>query len=51
MKNNKISRRSFLKLFVRPNLGPEHLTKILLRDRDSGAEKLPFYIALTVKLS
>ena len=43
--------RSFLKLFVRPNPTPEYLTKILLRDRDSGAEKLPFYIVLTSKLS
>ena len=38
---------SLLKLFVRPNPGPEHLSKILLRDLDSGAEKLPFYLVLT----
>ena len=43
--------RSLLKLFIRPNPGPEHLTKILLRDLDSGAEKLPFYIVLTAKRS
>ena len=42
---------SFLKLFVRPNPAPEHLTEILLRDLDSGAEKLPFYIVLTAKRS
>ena len=42
---------SILKLFVRPNPGSEYLTKILLRDRDSGADKLPFYIVLTSKTS
>ena len=42
---------SILKLFVRPNPAPEHLTKILLRDHDSGADKLPFYIVLTSKTS
>ena len=43
--------RSLLKLFVRPNPGPEHLTKVLLRDHDSGPEKLPFYLVLTSDLS
>ena len=42
--------RSFLKLFVRPNPGPEHLTEILMRDSKSASEKLPFYIVLTAKL-
>ena len=42
---------SILKLFVRPNPAPEHLTKILLRDHDSGADKLPFYIVLTSDVS
>ncbi len=42
---------SILKLFVRPNPAPEHLTKILLRNHDSEAEKLPFYIVLTSKSS
>jgi hypothetical protein len=42
---------SLLKLFVRPNPGPEYLTKILLRDLDSGAEKLPFYVVLTSDVS
>ncbi len=48
-KNNAFC--SILKLFVRPNPAPEHPTKILLRDLDSGAEKLPFYIVLTSKPS
>ena len=43
--------RSLLKLFVRPNPGPEHLNKILLRDLDSRVEKLPFYLVLTSDVS
>lgn len=45
---------SFLKLFVRPNPAPEHLTEILKRDSKSASdkpEKLPFYIVLTAKRS
>ena len=41
---------SLLKLFVRPNPGPEHLTEILFRDSKSASKKLPFYIVLTAKL-
>ncbi|MBR2964085.1 MAG: hypothetical protein IKC53_07760, partial [Lentisphaeria bacterium] len=46
--------RSFLKLFVRPNPGPEHLTEVLKRNTttDSGeSKKLPFYLVLTSKTS
>ena len=42
--------RSLLKLFVRPNPGPEHLTEILKRDVKTASdkpEKLPFYLVLT----
>lgn len=42
--------RSLLKLFVRPNPGPEHLTEILKRNTIPGSgesKKLPFYIVLT----
>ena len=45
---------SLLKLFIRPNPGPEHLTEILKRDSKSVSdkpEKLPFYIVLTSKTS
>ena len=47
--------RSLLKLFVRPNPGPEHLTEILMRDRPASSsfdkpEKLPFYLVLTSDL-
>ena len=41
---------SLLKLFVRPNPGPEHLTEILKRDVKTASdkpEKLPFYLVLT----
>ena len=46
---------SLLKLFVRPNPGPEHLTEILMRDRPASSsfdkpEKLPFYLVLTSDL-
>ena len=46
--------RSFLKLFVRPNPAPEHLTEVLKRNTttDSGeSKKLPFYLVLTSKTS
>ena len=42
---------SLLKLFVRPNPGPEHLTEILLRNSESASNKLPFYIVLTSDVS
>ena len=42
---------SFLKLFVRPNPGPEHLTEIQKRDSESASNKLPFYIVLTSDVS
>ena len=46
--------RSLLKLFVRPNPGPEHLTEILKRNSESTSDKskkLPFYLVLTSDLS
>ncbi len=45
---------SFLKLFIRPNPGQEHLTEVLKRNTttDSGeSKKLPFYLVLTSKTS
>ena len=43
--------RSFLKLFVRPNPGPEHLTETLKRDSKTASNKMPFYLVLTSDLS
>ena len=43
--------RSLLKLFVRPNPGPEHLTETLKRDSKTASNKMPFYLVLTSDLS